>query len=360
VSPFVDPVGINASGPPACTADLGAQVATCTGLVPFDRYRLVDGSQSKSLTADPGGTVATPLKLSHGDVVTLSNGSRTLTTLHVANLRVHIVGGGGSVASGTCSPGEYWGGPLTSPPLSAFAGLPTAVAGGAALTGEICPQSGSAAGLPTSSIGQTDERSGGQTVTEVAKIANVSPIEGETMYGKFIALAETTFGPAKVSLTITPAGGGKPVFSSNNVDTANGVNVKALKPGIYKATWVVSNLNGDTRTVTTRFIEEDPSASHSPAPAPKVACHQVTGRHDRKSIRCNVAFAKSAQASGLVRMRITRGSRVAALGSSRLHNGSTTLTMRELRSLNSGTWHITVVYSSGSRRRTAGMRLLVV
>jgi hypothetical protein len=48
---------------------------------------------------------------------------------------------------------------------------------------------------------------------------------------------------------------GTDVFSSNNVDTANGVSVPALRPGNYNAIWTVGDPNGDTRTVTTRFIE---------------------------------------------------------------------------------------------------------
>jgi hypothetical protein len=353
--PVSNPLGISPTAPPSCLADLGAQGALCIGLVPGDSYTLTDGSQSKSLTADATGTVVTGLTVKRGDLIRLSNGSRILTALHVANLRVHIDGDSSSVTSGICSPDEYWGGPLTSPPLSGFAGLPTALAGGAALTGEICPQSGSAAGLPTSSLGQTDEQSGGQTVTEVADIADTSPIEGETMTGKFVALAETTFGPSAVSLTINPASGGKAVFFSKNVDTSTGAQVHALSPGNYIATWVVTNPNGDTRTVITRFIEGGSSASHTTIAKPRVACHSVSHKHQ---LQCNVSFAKSAKASGTVRVRISRGGSVAALGHGRLHNGATTVTMRELRALNSGTWRVTVVYTSSHHERTVNMELL--
>jgi hypothetical protein len=177
------------------------------------------------------------------------------------------------------------------------------------------------------------------------------------MFGKFVALAETTFGPSKVGLTITPAPGGKPVFSSSNVDTATGVNVKALKPGSYKATWVVINPNGDTRTTTTRFIEEDPSAPAPSGPTPKVTCKPVSGKHQ---LKCNVSFAKGSKVSGMVHMRLSRGGNVAAMGHSRLHHGSTAVTMRELRSLKSGTWRITVVFTSDHHQRTVSQHLLVV
>jgi hypothetical protein len=367
-SPFTDPFGITPSGPPACTADLGVQVVSCVGLVPGDHYTVADGSHSKGATADRTGAVTVALPVARGDLVRLSNGSRTLTALHVANLRVHLDDDSGAVASGICSPNQYWGGPLTSPPANASAGDPTALAGGSALTGEICPQSGSAAGLPTDTIGQTDERSGGQTVTEVADIANTSPMDAETMYGRFTALAETTDGTSPVSLRITPSSGGKPVAFRKNVNTASGASIGGIKPGTYTATWTVTNPNGDTRTVSTRFIEQSgaqgPRGKRGPqgppGRSPKVRCQQMNGRHHHKSIRCNVAFAHAAHVQGLVRMRITRGGSVAALGHGRLHNGSTTVTMRELRSLKSGTWRITLVYSSGRTKRTVSMRLLVV
>ena len=35
-----------------------------------------------------------------------------------------------------------------------------------------------------------------------------------------------------------------------------GVRVPALTPGAYVATWVLHDAAGDTRTVTTRFVDE--------------------------------------------------------------------------------------------------------
>src|SRR5207302_81041 len=64
---------------------------------------------------------------------------------------------------------------------------------GVALTGQVCPTSGHARGLPSANISHTDELSGGQTETEVPDIADTSPMEGETMYGRFTALAESAF-----------------------------------------------------------------------------------------------------------------------------------------------------------------------
>jgi hypothetical protein len=46
------------------------------------------------------------------------------------------------------------------------------------------------------------------------------------------------------------------VFHASNVDTTAGVPVPALAPGAYVATWVLHDAAGDTRTVTTRFVDQ--------------------------------------------------------------------------------------------------------
>jgi hypothetical protein len=353
---FIAPTGF-----PTCTADLGAQQVSCTGLVPSAHYTLKDGSATATATADGTGTVATSMAISRGDTIALSNSaSRTLTTLHVANLKVTILGDGDSVESGTCSPLQYWGGPLTTPPTNFSAGEPTSVAGGSALTGDLCPAGGSAAGLPTSDIAQTDQLSGGQTVTKLADVVDTSPIEGETVYGTFTALAEASDGSSKISLSITHASGGSPVFTAANVDTSGGVTVKGLKPGNYTATWTVTNPNGDTRIVTTRFIEK--SGLRGPrgkrgkrGPTPKVACKLL--KHHK--IKCKVTFRKSRKTAGTLSMSISRGHRLAAIGHGRLAHNRATITMRELHPVSRGMWRVTLVVHSHKRATTTafGVRM---
>jgi hypothetical protein len=99
----------------------------------------------------------------------------------------------------------------------------------------------------------------------VPYIASTAPIDDETLYGSFDASAQSGLaGPndsivatgVPVALTITGAASRRPVFHAANVDTAHGVAVSALTPGSYVATWVLHDANGDTRTVTTRFVDE--------------------------------------------------------------------------------------------------------
>jgi hypothetical protein len=195
-----------------------------------------------------------------GDRVALSNGARTLTTLHVAHLTAHILGSAKSLSGGSCSPDELWRGPLNNAPTNAFAGEPSALFGGSALTGVICPASGRAGGLPAGQIAQTDERSGGETFTQVAQLLDVSPIEGEILYGKFLAVGQASDRGARVSLAIFKASGRKRAFSARNVNKKRGVPVRALPTGSYTAVWTVRDRNGDTREYVTRFVEERSSS----------------------------------------------------------------------------------------------------
>ena len=93
VSSFVNPLATFApSGFPTCTGDLEAQTVSCSGLVPSQSYTLTDGSSHASEIADHNGTITGSLTLHRGDSVSLSNGARTVSTLHVAHLRVDING----------------------------------------------------------------------------------------------------------------------------------------------------------------------------------------------------------------------------------------------------------------------------
>ena len=254
VSSFSNPfAAIPQGGFPMCTGDLEAETVTCTGLVPGETYTLKAGGKSVSGQADATGAVSVPLAIKGGQTVALSNGSRTLATLHVAHLRAAIKGNQTVLSSGQCQPGEYYGPPITTPPTSASAG---SITGGIALTGEICPLNGNAAGLPASTIAQTDELSGGQTMTEVPRIVSTSPLRGENVFGTFTARARAgSPGPnSTIALKITRSG--KTVFSAPNVNTKRGVTVRGLRRGTYTATWTLIDANGDTRTATTQFIQQ--------------------------------------------------------------------------------------------------------
>jgi hypothetical protein len=253
------------TGFPSCTADLRAQSVRCTGLVKAARYTLrrSRGGAVLRATSDDNGAVVFrgfPGGISGGDALRLTNSaSRALTMLHVAHLRVDITGNRTVITSGRCEAGDYYGPPLTSLP-------PGAAVGANRVTGEIqiCPVSGRAGGLPTAHIEQTDDLSGGLTRTQVPFLTATAPSAYATLYGDFTALAQTgltgTHGSTyarrtPVALTITRAGSRRPLFHAADVNTPGGVPVHGLGPGVYTANWVIIDANGDTRTVTTKFIE---------------------------------------------------------------------------------------------------------
>jgi hypothetical protein len=253
------------TGFPTCTAFLRIRTVRCSGLVPAARYALVRGGRAigHGRAGSAGVVTIARLTVRGGDVLTLVDAAgRRLTSLHVAHLRVDIVGDQTQIDAGTCEPGDYWGRPLTSPPTG------TEIGEGPAGSGTICPNGGSARGLSTADITQTDDFSGGQTETQVPDIESTSPIQDETLYGSFLASAQSGLpGPhgavsatgVPVALTISVArasGSGHRVFHAANVDTAQGVTVAGLSRGAYVATWVLRDAAGDTRTITTQFVDE--------------------------------------------------------------------------------------------------------
>jgi hypothetical protein len=250
-------VPLSEYGLPTCTAYLRTESVTCGGLTPGNRYTLAH----RRLRAAGAGTVSLHgLHLRGGESLALSDSAGLhLTTLHVAHLRVNLVGNQTQIASGTCQPGDYYGSASTSSPIDVLLGV-----GGTQQT-EVCPNSGRAHGLSSQDIAQSDDSSGGQTVLALPTIESTSPIQDETLYGSFVASAQTGLpGPhgsisatgAPVTLTITRAASKRPAFIAPNVDTAGGVDVPALAPGTYTARWVLRDTNGDTRTLTTRFADE--------------------------------------------------------------------------------------------------------
>jgi hypothetical protein len=298
-SPLMDVLPLRRlTGFPACIADLQLGAASCSGLVPGARYSVTRarGADRLSARADSTGTLvvgpfAGASSLTGGDILSLSNGSRVLTTLHVAHLRAVIDGEQTVLGAGSrCQPGLYYGQPA-SPPSSANQVAGLTAQGGTTLTGRICPLSGSAQGFSATTIAQADDRSGGFTLTEVPDISTTSPIDGETLYGRFTARAQASFLGADgaaipsaypISLTITHAGRTSPAIRLRNVNTASGTPIKHLKPGTYEATWTWHDFNGDAHRIATSFIEESGDGSTGSSSA--LADGHVTSVLERRAI----------------------------------------------------------------------------
>lgn len=343
--PFFNPTGF-----PSCTADLEFQAVACTGLVPGRTYGIADGGEQTSGAADSSGTVIAPLTIRRGDVISLSSSSTTLTTLHVAHLRVDLFADQTLIAGGSCQPGDYFGAPLGGFPLTAEAGAPTSTAnGGVALTGDVCPSNGHAAELSTADISQTDDRSGGQTETEVPDIEDTSPVDGEDVYGRFTVQATSgvaavqgmvvpTDAFSRISATIFPETGGSAEFRTPNVDTARGVAVAGLVPGPYVIEFTVTDVNGDTRTGGIRFNEQRLSL-----PKAKVVC-RLTGA-GATQVGCKVRFPQLIALRGKVALTLTRAGTLVGQGRGRVKKGKATVTMPRLSSASSGAWRVVLALS---------------
>jgi hypothetical protein len=256
-------IQLTQTGFPTCTADLSRQVVSCSGLIAHARYTLTRRGHRPwpAKRADDGGVVSFgPFAAGHGfaggEVLVLRNrAGRWLSTLHVARLRVDLQGSAPVVAGGRCEPGDYWGPPVSSPPVGSLVGT-GAVAG----SGNICPLSGDATGMPSSPVEQTDSFSGGVTQTEVPALAFTSPAQGATLYGPFTALAQPVLGSspaaAKVTLTIYRRGSRHVVRRVSGVERLQGVRVTHLAVGVYTAVWKLTDTSGDTRTIQTYFVQE--------------------------------------------------------------------------------------------------------
>jgi hypothetical protein len=252
------------TGFPTCTANLEAQTDVCGGLVPGARYTFMRarGHLVRKARADFNGDARIAhIGITGGDVITLRNSAgRRLTTLHVAHLKVKVTDEQTVLSGGSCQAGDYYGRPLANPPIGPAVGV-----GGATLTGNICPPSGGAVGLPSTNIEQTDDFSGGMTSTQVPQLESTSPNDGATLYGPFVAQAlpalpgadSSTYTAlhARVALRIVSSATGRRVLSIRNVARGRGVPVRSLPAGAYRAKWVLTDANGDTRTVHTRFVE---------------------------------------------------------------------------------------------------------
>jgi hypothetical protein len=371
------PVGeVDAAGPASCDADLTAQAVTCTNLVPNAVYSVKDGAQLVPEPADGAGTISVPLTLAGGDSVVLTNSSGVvLTTLHVASLRLAIDDSSPTYTGGVCQPNQWFG------TVAGHHGPPALA---------LCPASGSAAGVTNDgSDEQFDEASGGLTSLDIPSVADMTPLNGQEVFGSFAAFTDVlnpdgSPSAAATTLSLTQFGSSTPVFTSVNTNSATGAIIPALPAGQYDTTWTVTDSNGDTHTSHGTLVIEPgvgaqgpqgsqgsqgpqgpqgspgsqgpqgapgaqgpqgPRGPHGPpGPKPKKIVCELKAHH---VIKCHLVFPKSAHVAGLLRLSLSRGAHVAAIGHGLLRRGAITVTMRERRALRSGGWTITLLVPRG-------------
>ena len=319
---FFTPAGSRPAPPISSSRRSGAP-----GLVPNRTYVLSDGRRRASGTADSSGTIIAQLAAPRGSTVDArrtgrpdaDDAARRPAARRSAGERPSVLGG-------SCQPGDYWGD-------AAGDAADQRGRGHAQLSGRrrqradrrrSARSNGNAAGLPTAALAQSDELSGGLTETEVPEILDTSPIDGESLYGKFTALAEsglllpdnTVFRPtgSRGSRSqILTADGATQVFKAAQRRHLQGRDRD--RPRCRAPTWRCGR--SPTRTAT-----PGPSGRGSPSSSHRVRRHgqlQARRREARRLVACNVVFARAAGAArhrqGQDHARRGRSSRSGTAGS---------------------------------------------
>jgi hypothetical protein len=258
-----DVLGGQGAAPPTCTADLVSLVATCNSLAPGS-YNLTQQRDATQVSQSPltvtgsttSASVALP-SLKPGDLLGLSiPGGRTIATLHVAALKAEetetlsMFGSTLDATVGSCPP-DVW--------LD-----PDPVTGGTAL----CSASGQ---LPSGSgLSVEDELSGSTTTATPPTIEDVSPLDGEDVFGShltaFADLSQT--GGSTGTLAVAPQNGGPLATVTGDPTAIDGAEITGLAAGErYEATWTTTDANDDSVTLHTRFNDQDGPATGPAGPA---------------------------------------------------------------------------------------------
>ncbi len=251
----------------SCMADLALATATCSGLPggPYDVTRVRAGSADVTQTqtsAYVGGSISAQFAdLKPGDELELRvrDGDAVIAATRVAALRVDAMQSSSAmpfpffsqlVTTGGSCPGGTW--------LQGAFLIPIST---------VCPASGI---VPAGLAGYTqvrDDASPGATMTTPAVVSNTSPLEGENVYGtSVVAYADVDQPAAPVALSFGPRGGTQTAVPGNANATAGAVMTGIAAGTRYSATWVATGANGDTTAFTTGFNGQA-GTSGTPGPA---------------------------------------------------------------------------------------------
>ncbi len=240
---------------PECFVDLADGSLSCEDLrigATYEVQQSRNGSviANQSLTAtgseNVGSISGTFTGLEAGDTINVvvpaesSEPARTVSVVHIPSLRVDAVSSVGgttpSSVSGSCQPGE-----LEEEALI------------------LCPSVGSFDDpQPASFMSEFQDDLGGNYVdVSVSQFAGEYPANEATVPPSFTATAKLTNAgspdtASSVSLTITPAAG-SPQLLSGNANSSGGIVVAGLAPGHYNALWKMTDVHGDTDSLTTGF-----------------------------------------------------------------------------------------------------------
>lgn len=394
------PVGLPGQvGAPTCTADVSSGQVLCNPVADGLTYNLVrhraggpDVVRTASLevgypsyaypTSDLASKAfsasATFADLKPDDAVDLTLAGptpRVLTTLRVQAVHVDSVsnrtpfGAGTPNSTGTCAP-DAW---LTTSSEAACGADGTLPAG--------VQDYGYGYG-----IGSIDDFSGGQTRAATSEIYETVPFQGESVASSFTAYAvrgrqRLGFGGAvpvnyPVELKVFKSGTAVQVAGPVSVPPGSGTPISGLAPGEYDAYWVMTDPNGDHRTVITSFFVQAAGAGGPQGPpgpggpagpvgaqgasakaagVPKIKCTVVRARSKPIRVTCRVAKAGAARA---VVATMTRGGRTVAVGGAVVRKQRAVVRLVLRRSARSGRYVVSVTLA-GRTAAQVGRRVVV-
>src|SRR5262249_9507094 len=126
----------------------------------------------------------------------------------------------------------------------------------------LCDPAGHIPPNDPSATTMADDFSLGLTSLTPPTIDDTTPLPFESMFGDFLAHADPSLAGTPVSYPVSLATDTVPY--SPNVN--GGMLISGVAPGRHTATWKVTDLNGDTYTLDTKFVQQ-PGTPGPPGPA---------------------------------------------------------------------------------------------
>jgi Collagen triple helix repeat (20 copies) len=382
----------------SCSGDLATGAVSCSGL-PDAGYEVVrkrSGSADVTVSASAfEGILETSFpNLKAGDVIEVrpQGFTQVVSTVHLETLRADALQGqsplGGqsySLAGGDCAPGAWLPDPedISGPPHP-------------------CPSDGtvpSAGGfLFEPLLIQLDDLGPGATTVTPATFGEVSPLNGENVYGpSIVAYAATAPDSASVALRYGIEGSALSLAAGD--PSLTGAQMSGLEDGErYEASWTATDAASDTTTLVTRFNDQagvgstgplgppgtpgTPGAPGSPGlagatgpagpagpkgadglPGATVQSVKVTCVLVRKHGRISGTKCKAKVVLGgggaRVSVRLVRGRRLYATGTGLAKRGTATVPLRQVAPLQGGRYSVIVDVGRGKGSPAGRSRLRV-
>jgi len=372
----------------SCSGDLATGIASCSGLPdgPYEVVRERSGSAPliEATEAAEGILSASYSDLKDGDVLAVSpeGSSQVVATAHLSALRADVLqaqsplGGARSFSllGGECSPGSWLPDPesITAPP-------------------QPCPAAGT---VPAAEgflfdplLIQLDDFGPGATTVTPATFQEISPLDGENVYGP-VVVAYAGTAPESATVALRYGIEGSPLVPAVGDPSTDGAQMTGLVGGErYEGSWTATDAAADTTTLVTRFNDQEGVGSTGPQGPPgasgpqgaqgspgasgpqgdrgaaglagaagpagpkgadgaavraiKVTCVLVKRQGRIVATRCKARVALKGEPAS-VSVRVTRGRRLYASGSAIARRGAASVPLSQVVPLRGGRYGVVI------------------